>query len=88
MTTPIPAAALPDTEHNDPVASAEDTATPQDGEVPGTALEIQNGLTGTIYSDGGDDPIPREVWDTLDTDLPRAFYQKFDPEPAVQPVYE
>lgn len=73
MTTPNPTAAPSDTDDHARIASTDDSAISLDGEAQGTALEIQNELTGTIYRDGGEDPIPRDVWDMLDTELPGPF---------------
>lgn len=73
MTTGNPEEVLPGSGMRDLFASTEEIANNEGGEAPGTALEIQNELTGTIYRDGGDDPIPRDVWDMLDTDLPGPF---------------
>lgn len=51
-------------------ASPEIEATEGESE---TAFEIQNQLTSTIYAAGGDNPMPREVWDQLETDLPGPY---------------
>ncbi|NBC34341.1 MAG: hypothetical protein GVY13_16815 [Alphaproteobacteria bacterium] len=73
MTTSNPAAVLPGSNDQVSFASTTDVAATEEGEAQGTALEIQNELTGTIYRDGGDEPIPRDVWDMLETDLPGPF---------------